>query len=540
MNTLLKYRIILFFFISVTLMTGQNQASNWYFGNYAGLSFNTTPPTILYNSAMSVDEGSAVVSDPIGNLLFYTDGDTVWNQTHVPMANGYGLFGTTSPTQSSIIIKQPGNNSLYFIFTATGVGGANGLCYSIVDMNLAAGMGSVTVKNIQLYTPTCEKLTATKHSNGTDIWVVSHDYMNDNFRAFLITSSGINISPVISSAGWSLNTWNSFAGQMKLSPNGRKIAYVAPNYACIFDFNNLTGVITNSLLLGFIPTAQFPYGCEFSSDGTKFYAAGHGSSCIYQWDLSAGSNSLIVASQSTIGCSQNSLYAMQLALDGKIYIAQGGGQGLSIIGNPNNLGITCNFLAAGQSLGSNFPKRGMPTFMSSYFKQMVPFSYTVTACKTLSFSIPTAIYNSIGYNIINVLWSFGEPSSGVANNSTLLNPTHFYSSVGTYTVKAILYEPSNSDTIIQTVNVTNNCDGLTEVHLKAQLFQIYPNPANNNLLIVSGGEFEIDFLDCLCQLQKKIKIKIGQNEVDLSNYGNGVYYLKETSSGSYRKLIIFH
>ena len=100
--------------------------------------------------------GNASISDATGALLFYTDGMTIWDQTHSVMANGSGLTGTNS-AQSSIIVKKPASTNLYYVFTMQGGGGAAGLNYSIVDMNLAGGNGSVTVKNATLYAAPCEE-----------------------------------------------------------------------------------------------------------------------------------------------------------------------------------------------------------------------------------------------------------------------------------------------------------------------------------------------------------------------------------------------
>lgn len=62
------------------------------------------------------------------------------------MANGTALQGNASSTQSGVIIKQPGNTNLDHVFTTAAQAAAAGLRYSVVDMNLAAGNGSVTVK----------------------------------------------------------------------------------------------------------------------------------------------------------------------------------------------------------------------------------------------------------------------------------------------------------------------------------------------------------------------------------------------------------
>jgi hypothetical protein len=93
-------------------LLGQGEANNWYFGQFAAISFETSPPTALDNSAMFSLEGCATISDEDGVLLFYTDGLTVYNVLHEIMENGEGLLGGSSSTQSGIIVPMPGSTSL--------------------------------------------------------------------------------------------------------------------------------------------------------------------------------------------------------------------------------------------------------------------------------------------------------------------------------------------------------------------------------------------------------------------------------------------
>src|SRR5204863_4650707 len=148
------------------------------------------------------------------------------------------------------------------------------LHYSVVDMSLAAGLGSVTVRDVQLYTPTTEKLAATSHCNGKDVWLVSHDFLSDVFRSHLITSAGINTVAVTSTVGPVTNSVNNTAGQMKFSPDGRKLglACLETNLE-LYDFDPSTGLVSNAIIIG--ANHQMCYGCEFSPDGTKFYGARH-------------------------------------------------------------------------------------------------------------------------------------------------------------------------------------------------------------------------------------------------------------------------
>ena len=65
----------------------QQQAANWYFGQNAGLDFNSGSPVALTNGQLVTYEGCATISSTMGQLLFYTDGITVYNKNHSIMIN---------------------------------------------------------------------------------------------------------------------------------------------------------------------------------------------------------------------------------------------------------------------------------------------------------------------------------------------------------------------------------------------------------------------------------------------------------------------
>src|SRR4051812_29467993 len=159
---------ILFFQIGKPAFA-QKENNIWYFGTNAGLDFNSGVPVALTNSAMVTSEGCASVSDTAGNLLFYTDGISIWNKNHTIMPNGTGLTGNSTATQSALIIKKPGSANLYYVFSTHFT-----LAYSIVDMTLNSGLGDVTIKNDTLGNGS-EKLCGAAHVNGTDYWIISHE-----------------------------------------------------------------------------------------------------------------------------------------------------------------------------------------------------------------------------------------------------------------------------------------------------------------------------------------------------------------------------
>ncbi|HOH91585.1 MAG TPA: hypothetical protein PKV61_08800, partial [Bacteroidales bacterium] len=203
-----RHQLLLLAFVLVgneNILFAQLEANNGYFGNYAGVSFASGEPVALLDGALNTSEGVATISNSSGLLLFYIDGQTIWNRNHQIMSNGTGLWGHSSSTQSGVVVKKPGNNTLYYVFTMDQVatGGIHGVSYSIVDMNLEGGLGAVTIKNIEIVSNSncTEKITAVKHTNGMDIWVITHGWNNNQFLAFLVTNSGINTTPIISNTG---------------------------------------------------------------------------------------------------------------------------------------------------------------------------------------------------------------------------------------------------------------------------------------------------------------------------------------------------
>jgi gliding motility-associated-like protein len=462
----------------------QKENSKWYFGYFAALDFITNPPTVLSNSSMSVTASSSSIADTAGNLLFYTNGVTVWDKTHAIMSNGTGLLGT-SGFQRCLIVKKPASNSLYYIFTVqhfipTGATPGN-FNYSIVDMSLSSGAGSVTVKNATISSGICGKFTATQHCNGVGFWIVTHEINpSGSFKSFLLDGSGVNLTPVLSVAG--STTSGSVNGQMKISPDGKKLGISYQNfyggqpwniyYADLFDFNNSTGAISNFIALPNSQPNLLPDGCEFSMDGSKFYIAAIDVSAsmarLHQYDLCSGTASAIISSEYTINAP--GAQCLQLASNGKIYSSKYTlSNMLGVVNSPDLAGSSCNYISNAQYIGSTNVSYALPGLVNSLFlKKPNATNFSVTlgpTCQTGSFTAPPpptqtiTTCGAIGYSLSNILWNFGDPASGSANTSTLANPVHAFTSQGTYTVKLIFDYScgARDDTLIQVVNINQPC-----------------------------------------------------------------------------------
>jgi gliding motility-associated-like protein len=443
-----KTRVFLFVLIVLLgVIPGRAQHANiWYFGAFAGMDFNGGPPVPIFNSAMSMIEGTASIADRnTGQILFYTNGMSVWDATHTIMSNGTGLLGNSSATQSAMIVPQPGNDSIYFIFTV-GSGSAD-IHYSKVNMNKNGGLGEVdnTTKNTFLVSPVCEKLTASLHANGQDIWVLSHGYNNSNFYAWLVTASGVNSVPVTTSIGPSVTF---YIGQMKVSPDGNTIGMVTSIMAqpMVADFNSATGVVSNVIVL---PSSGQEYGCAFSGNSQYFYTGWINSGWeIMQYDVSSMVSATVIASETKVGNNGRVIASMQLGPDGKIYTTKSGLSELGVINDPDQPGMACNFDSIGFNLGGPVCRLGLPSFIQSYFVNS-EFIYQNT-CLGDTTVFTTVVDTGL---LDSAVWSFDDPASGAFNASRNFNTYHIFTDTGSYEVRLIVYGSSTSDTFVSTVQI---------------------------------------------------------------------------------------
>jgi len=385
---------------------GQNpdlkRTQHWYFGHYAGLDFSGGAPVPDTLGAMSVLERSAVISDTSGNLLFYTDGHQVWNRSHQIMQNGdsLGLYFPT-PRDASVIIPKPDSDSIYYIFNVDGWENQfqRGIRWHEVDMSLDNGLGAVTSKNNLLYAPVTEQLAATRHANGCDYWVATHERSSDKFLAFRVTADGVDSVPVVSAAGQDYGVTqqihvNNGGISLRFAPNGNKaVVYVSwghpswgiPHQLQLTYFNKITGYFYDAFDLPVDTSTGVGF---FSPDGTKLYAEmGYYSGGMYQFDLSLDIDTLVQQSKIMLATYRHGIAQDgQIGSDGKIYTtAESDTSGtilnphfLSVIDNPNIYGPGCNVQIGTQPLNSGKARAGLPIFVSNFLVDVpsAPCQYT--------------------------------------------------------------------------------------------------------------------------------------------------------------------
>lgn len=124
LNQLMKFFLLgTLMSLAATLGIAQRQANNWYYGQKTGLRFGINcQPIALFDSPMSADYGSAVMSDgQTGELLFYTDSYQVWDRYHHRMPNGQFNYyaGRGALTQGSLFVPVPGHKQPVLFFSPT-------------------------------------------------------------------------------------------------------------------------------------------------------------------------------------------------------------------------------------------------------------------------------------------------------------------------------------------------------------------------------------------------------------------------------------
>ncbi|PKL86922.1 MAG: hypothetical protein CVV22_02190 [Ignavibacteriae bacterium HGW-Ignavibacteriae-1] len=368
--------IILIFFASIIHLLSQKETTNWNFGQYGAITFNThnNEPIFVNGSKLDSWEGCASISDKNGNLLFYTNGVTVWNKNNIVMDGGSGLLGHYSATQSSIAFRRPLHANQYYIFTVDAVeSNSRGLNMSIVDMSQNDGLGKVTTKNINIHPKPIERVLAIPHANRKDFWVIVHISQTTNYLAYKVDENGVVGDPVISNG---INTANRPTGHtLKSTIDGKRIASTHSFAGVIelFDFDNYSGkmTLTNNLQH---PYFSWPYGVEFSPDGKYLYASLFKPCRLIQMDVSKQSEQEILNSMIILAENQTATFyygSLQLGINGKIYVAQDEDQYLGVIKKPNELGKDCGFVSKGLAMLNGASSRlGLPTFVQNYIAQV--------------------------------------------------------------------------------------------------------------------------------------------------------------------------
>lgn len=368
-----KIVLILLLLTWQSFCLGQGRTNYWGLG-YASytpdtlgggmmMDFNSGQRNIYdYPRKLDFDYSNASICAESGQLLFYTNGIWIANQLDDTMLNGndlnpswytnqWNFWGMQIP-QGDIILPMPGDTARYYLFHETidiqSIYYPNKLYVTTVDMQGDSGRGAVTEKNKIILNDTliAGSLTACKHANGRDWWLIVPEYGTElGFYSFLITPDTIQqYSYMKANAGG--------IGRMQscFSPDGSK--YIISTWyggMAFYDFDRCSGTLTFndsvSMQDGFLW-----FGASISPNSRYAYTCGNKGFDFYQFDLQAAdisSSKMLVAQWDTFAWPfapwYAAFYMQQLAPDGKIYISSPGtSMAMHVLDDPDSAGTACD------------------------------------------------------------------------------------------------------------------------------------------------------------------------------------------------------
>ena len=542
------------------------------------LDFNQLPPIAYKENKILIflKESHASICDEDGQLLLYSNAQTVHGPDHVPISNGdtinhsatWDNFTFTSIDSISVstgfrgvqqvgFVPQPETDTTLVFYQDESVyfenPAENGirLLYGKIVSN-SNDQYQLAEKDILLNEEIRinGKLTACKHANGRDWWLLQFSH-NEAF-IYLIDNMGIRLYSI---QNLPFRLTNPYLGQAKFSPQGDKLAMIGVSSfnsstgmeIMVSDFDRSTGVLVSPELIRLNSFDNFiSSGLEFSPNGELLYYSSLHS--VQQIDLSAtdieSSIEVIAEHNGFNNCNGFDLGAltlwgqMQLAPDNKIYLSLSAQcSDVHVIHNPNVRGRGCdleqnaiilptfvfgtiptlNTYRLGPLDGSPADTLGLDNHpVSRYWYEQDSLDFLTAQFWDVSYFRPEAWE-----------WQFGD-----GNISSDRHPQHRYDEMGIYEVCLTVSNENSENTSCQTLNL-----GVTSSENPEHnpTISIFPNPTEGRTRLVLNGYFPQDaqlFLyDVSGQLVSSRTVIGGANVYDFSELPAGTYVYEIVDQG---------
>ncbi len=549
-----------------------------------------------------LSSGYISMSDEAGNYLFSTDGKRVIDSTGNLMQNGDSLsfravidffrdlYNTSNVlvyTVGNIVcLPYPGHPGRYIIVEQTLVPEYDsalfnyvlrnrGLVYHVVDMAANNGRGALVQRYQPIPLPTDSleggNMKACRHANGRDWWIIQTGYKNNCYHRILLSPGGLDY------------LGKQYVGQFTghpdrgegfipaFSPDGAY--YARANYFnggsfSVFTFDRQNGLLADEININ--PTTnmiEIPYAVEFSPSSKKLYV----SSGIHllQFDLSVYQRTFIEISEFAIldtindpyiqyshplygpSSSMNVFERMQLAPDGRIYMAPRPGMLISAIEAPDVQGAACSFnwfsaytptypgvslpnnphYRLGALTGSICDTLGLSSLQStSYwldFGQVEAGSST-----TLSIDVVSRVGYPASLDTLQYRQGTGVFSSSLALPTMLpkYDTLHYdvtFSPTASGYVEDTLELHSNYG-VVRVRLTGNGISSVGTVASQAVSVQLYPNPASNTVTVYAqGAEIAQALLySSRGELLKTQSIAQSKGQLDLAGLSPGLYLVE--------------
>lgn len=468
-------KLFLFFSFILASLAGFSQnleRYNWYFGGSAqAIRFNRTSakPSIVSKALPFGSGGSGTASDPSNaNLLFYTDGQFVYDVTNTRMPGGLGLTANTAANQPVAICPVPNSPGKYFIFTNTAnftAGGA--ISVSVVDMNLFGNaafpsppLGDIESKNTVVpgLPNRSEAMTIVPDVNGTDFWLLTQQVSSQSYSATHITAAsyppaaGTFTTTTTSNLGFPTTSAN-FSYQIRNNPLV-KVAVSAQDPgtdAIIVNFDRATGIFSfdQFILNSGLPTLtnQSIYDIEWSATGQYLYLSRYGepgiTADVLQFDYLNPTTTLTSVLPGPVFRS----FGLQMGPDSVIYhLYQAAAAGPILLGKiskPDTIASQVNYKTA-QLTAATFNGSQFPAFAARAKVTLVVDFTSIGTCQNNN----TTFFPDIVPAADSVRWNFGDGSS-----SNAWSPVHKFTQAQAFNVKLTAYYRGDSAFKINPVTI---------------------------------------------------------------------------------------
>jgi len=328
-------------------------------------NFNKNPLEIShFYKPIEIFATNASICDENGNLLFYSNGCSIVNGQHdiiVDTINYGNLWNLqcTAGGLSGYVIEQgmlilPIENTFYFVYmrfeqVAEGPR-PDRLAVTQLDEKEDESWEMVYKDKslIQDLLLVAQHLSACRHANGRDWWVITPIRFSSSYYKFLIKPDTI-LGPFEQKIGIPLGDRDSSSGGCLFTSDGTKyLDYAITADVQIFDFDRCTGEFSHPIHIPIQDIADTTFNAGIAASPNSRYLYVSSSLYIYQFDLWADD---IEASKITVATYdgfeapsgfRTTFYQAQLAPDGKIYVTgPGGKQAIHVIEYPDRAGLAC-------------------------------------------------------------------------------------------------------------------------------------------------------------------------------------------------------
>ena len=570
------------------LVNSQKEDHNWIFnwsplddlpidseGNGSVLNFNSLPPIAIFSPEIKLDfdKTNAILSDSLGSILMYSNGQAIYGGNHLPIINGDTINysqkwdwlalpnedGEIKPNGFRInqligIIPIPNKIDEWLVLYQNYENVIDSLGYyelwsSRVFRNSQNEL-EIIEKDI-VVNQTLNKqgmITACKHANGRDWWVLQSNM--DSVYSYKIDEYGIKLDH-IQVIEYDISRSN---GQSKFSPDGSQFSYfgkraglASDSIADIFHakFDRCSGYLEDIKVASYhAKLSVLNNGLEFSSNGNFLYISER--ERILQFDTREEDflmNPLIVGEWDGFTCidwwdRDVTFGIMQRGPDNKIYIS-GANQCFYVhtIDNPDEKGLACNFNQRAIRLES-FHIGTVPNFNTLRLGPL-----DGSSCDTLDIdNNPVSRFwyeqDSIGHQKIQFRdvsyyrpeewsWTFGD-----GNSSNGKSPLHTYAANGVYEVCLTVSNENSSNTSCQELQIgpVANEDFVREYDIS-----IFPNPVEDVTRLVFHDYLPEKAMIVLYNANggKVFTARVYQESmIDMSMLNPGVYFYEIQDGGS--------